>query len=130
MNICSSDIDLAKSIFTALGYMTRATVADIKSKKRVQELEKDFLKIRSNFQRFEEICKEYSLLKSVDSFSPGIEACLMQIINFLNTSGTCDDATLERLTNEAKKVNSVGIKLNLKIYLISYFYYFIRSVRK
>lgn len=104
MNICNGDIDLAKSIFTALGYMTRATVADIKSKKRVNELEKDYLKIRSNFQLFEEICKEYSLLKTVDNFSPGIEACLLQIINFLNTSGSCDDTTLDRIANEAKKV--------------------------
>lgn len=105
MNISNGDIDSLKSIFTIPGYMTRATVADIKTKKRKNELEKDFLKIRSNFH--EVICKEYSLLKTVENFSPGIEACLLQVINFLNTSGTCDEATLERIANKAKKVDSV-----------------------
>lgn len=110
MKIKNGDIDLAKSIFTALGYMTRETVADIKSKKKIYELEKDFLLIRSNYNKFQEICKAYPLLKFVDHFSMGIEAGLLQIVNFLNSDVSRDESIKKRLTDDAKMVNTIHEK--------------------
>lgn len=54
-------------------------------KKKINELEKDFLLIKSNYNMFQELCKTYLLLKFVDHFSAGVEAGLLQIINFLNS---------------------------------------------
>lgn len=110
MKIKNGDIDLAKSIFTALGYMTRETVADIKSKKKINELEKDFLLIRSNYAKFDELCKSYPLLKFVDNFAVGIEAGLLQIINFLNSDASRDESTKKRLVDDAKMVNTIHEK--------------------
>lgn len=109
MKIKNGDIDLAKSIFTALGYMTRETVADIKSKKKINELEKDFLLIRSNYSMFDELCKTYPLLKNIDNFSMGIEAGLFQIINFLNSDMSRDDSIKKRLADDAKTVNKIDV---------------------
>lgn len=105
MHIKNGDIDLSKSIFCALGYMTRETIAEIKTKKRVNELEKDFLRIRSNCNRYEELCAVYPLLKIVDHFTPGIEAGLLQIIHFLNADAVRDENALEKLVSEAKMVS-------------------------
>lgn len=104
MNIKTGDIDLAKSIFTALGFMTRETVAELKTKKRVTDLEKDFLKIRGNFDRYKELCDNNPLLKHVDNFAAGIEACLVQIVHFLNsTSDNCEN-TAKKILDDAKEI--------------------------
>lgn len=113
MNIKNGDIDLAKSIFTILGYMTRETIADIKTKKKVNDLEKDFLMIRSNLAKFQEICEGIPILKNVDRFSAGVEAGLLQIIHFLNTDATRDENVVERLFEEAKLVNYIILTNNL-----------------
>lgn len=105
MNIKEGDIDLVKSIFSALGYMTRETVTEIKSRKKINELEKDFLFIRSNYERFQELTKIFPLLKYVDHFSPGIEACLFQIIHFLNSDEKRDEYILKKLVDDAKVVS-------------------------
>lgn len=105
MKIKNGDIDLVKSIFTSLGYMTRETLTEIKSRKRINELEKDFLFIRSNYERFEELIKVFPSLKYVDHFSPGIEACLFQIIQFLNSDEKRDEIILKKLFDDAKVVS-------------------------
>lgn len=104
MNIKSGDIDLAKSIFTALGFMTSETVAELKTKKRVMDLEKDFLKIRGNFDRYKELCDNFPLLRHVDSFAAGIEACLVQIVHFLNSTSVFSEDTAKKIFDEAKKI--------------------------
>lgn len=104
MNIKSGDIDLAKSIFTALGFMTRETVAELKTKKRVTDLEKDFLKIRGNFDRYKELCDNYPLLRHVDNFAAGMEACLVQIVHFLNSTSDSSENTAEKILDHAKKI--------------------------
>lgn len=110
MKIKNGDIDLAKSIFTALGYMTRETVADIKSKEKIAELKKDFLLIRSNYAEFDEFCKSYPLLKFVDNFAKGIEAGLLQIISFLNSDASRDESIIKKLVDDAKRVNTINEK--------------------
>lgn len=109
MNIKDDDIDLAKSVFTILGYMTRGTVAEIKSKNRVNDLEKDYLKIRSNFNLFEQTCEAFPLLKNVDHFTPGVEACLLQIIHFLNMPRTWDETVVKKIVSDAKQASLMHI---------------------
>lgn len=113
MNIKNGDTDLATSIFTILEYMTRGRVAEIKSKKKVNDLEKDYLKIRSNFNRFEELCKAFPLLKNVDHFTPGVEACLLQIVNFLNMPGTWDETVVKKIVDDAKKASLISIFIQI-----------------
>lgn len=110
MNIKGGDIDLVKSIFTSLGYMTRETLTEIKTKKRINELEKDFLFIRSNYERFQELIKVFPSLKYIDHFSPGIEACLFQIIHFLNSDEKRDECVLKKLFDDAKVVSILKIE--------------------
>lgn len=104
MNIKEGDIDLVKSIFSSLGYITRETVTEIKTRKRINELEKDFLFIRSNYEKFQELIKVFPLLKYVDHFSPGIQACLFQIIQFLNSDDKRDECILKKLYDDSKVV--------------------------
>lgn len=75
----SEDVRQVKSVLTVLGYLTKSSLATIKTKSNVLQLEKDYMKIRQNSTKFGTACVKYPELIEVDSFTPGLMANIMNI---------------------------------------------------
>lgn len=103
------ELDQVKAVFTALGYTTKTSIASIKTKKKIQCLESDFVKIR--LMKLDSLCERFPVLKDVHFFGPGLQAVMLQIIKHLNGASkgslTTDDEDSIRvsLLKQLNKVN-------------------------
>lgn len=84
MDVYCDDFVQVKSVVTALGYLTKTSIASINSKKKIFELENEYMKLRGNIKKFEISCERFPCLKEIDSFSPGLKIILTDIVNHLN----------------------------------------------
>lgn len=84
LEVDADDIAQAKSVLTALGFLTKSSIASIRTPKRVRSLERDFTKIRLSPAKFDLLCSRYPLLSEIDLFTPGLGAVLLGIVNHLN----------------------------------------------
>lgn len=84
MGVTPEDLIEVKSIVTALGYLTRSSVATIRTNKKVSALENEYMKMRSNVTKFETVCARFPHLKAIDSFSTGLITILNGIVVHLN----------------------------------------------
>lgn len=108
LNAETEELDQVKAVFTALGFTTKTSIASIKTKKKIQYLENDFVKTR--LTKLDSLCERFPVLKTVDSFSPGLQAVMFQIIQHLNRTSksalVTDDENSIRLSL-LKQLNEV-----------------------
>lgn len=97
------DLVPAKSVLTALGFMTKASVASIKTARAISNLEKKFTQMVTNN---DEKLREFHALKGMKSFTPGMEMVLFNIITYLNGNSKADDVKTSKvkLYEQCKKV--------------------------
>lgn len=112
LNTDSEDLCEAKSVFSCLGYLTKSSIASIKSKKKIDALEIEYGRLRGSEKKFIVILKRYPALEGIDEFTPGLKAVMFQIICHLNRSkNSIDENNLEDeyrsiiLTQAEKVVN-------------------------
>lgn len=84
MDVNAVDLVEIKSIFCALGFMTKTSVASIKTLKKLISLEAEYIKMRSNVNAFQAVCNKFPALESIESFSSGIIATMNDVIAHLN----------------------------------------------
>lgn len=82
MEECEEDLYQVKSVLTFLGYMTKTSIASIKTTKGIEKLESEYTKLRSN--KSKEIFERFPGLESVDAFTPGIKSIILDITNYVN----------------------------------------------
>lgn len=83
----NNGLNQVKSVLTVLGYLTRSSMATIKTKKKIDSLEIEYMKLRSNVNKFESLCERFPDLKVIDSFTPGLVAILTNIVHHINRNG-------------------------------------------
>lgn len=86
LNTDSDDLCQAKSVFSSLGYLTKSSIASIKTKKKIDALEKEYSRLRWSEKKFEVYLKRYPALEGIDEFTPGLKAVMFQIVSHLNRS--------------------------------------------
>lgn len=82
-------------------------LATLKTKNKLIQIEKEFMKIRQNTTRFDSECIKFPALKEIDSFTPGLEAIILNIANTINKTGRkreidADDILKKVLANGRK----------------------------
>lgn len=104
----------AKSVFSCLGYLTKSSIASIKTKKKIDALEIEYSRIRCSEKKFKVNLKRYPALEEIDEFTPGLKAVMFQIVSHLNRSeNPFEDANLE---NEYR--NHISIQAEKVIYFV------------
>lgn len=107
LDVYEADLDQIKSIFTALGFMTMSSIASIKTLKKLNCLESEYMKMRSNKNTFEPLCAKFPSLKGIESFTSGITATMMDVIMHLNPkklqSTIADEATQKAMLESTQK---------------------------
>lgn len=121
MKVHSEDLSQAKSVLTVLGFMTRSSIATLKTTKKIDGLEHEYIKMRSIKQ--DDMDQRFPDLKMIDSFTPGMKSVILEIVSHLNQKQKVfdedhDQKMKEHLLEKAKKVgilliNTVCFDLNL-----------------
>lgn len=97
-----------KSVYTILGYFSKESLASIKSTRKINILESDYLKIVS--ANAEGIFARYPELKQIQSFTPGMKQMMINIATHLNkskqggTSDNCVENIRKNIFERTKKV--------------------------
>lgn len=103
-----SDIENVKVIFTALGYSTRESVSQNKTKAKLASLEHELLQMLSNKTVSENIQRKFPQIKSLLPFTSGMKSVILQVVRHINNKGRHDDVSIRdesvRLFVNAKKV--------------------------
>lgn len=92
----------------SVGYSTKASVARIKTTRKITCLEADYLKIRSANQ--DSFLTLYPELKSINAFTPGMKSMMFTITKYLNESEQSESAenstekVVQNIFERAKKV--------------------------
>lgn len=116
LNAEKEELDEVKAVFTALGFTTKKSIASIKTKKKIQCLENDFVKIR--LMKLDSLCERFPALKQIDCFGPGLQAVMFQIIQHLNKPSKCTLATDDEDSIRLfllKKLNVVICRIQIHI---------------
>lgn len=104
----AEDLIQVKSVYTILGFSTKQSVASIKTARKINSLESEYLKIVS--ANAEGIFARYSELKQIQSFTPGMKLMMINIATHLNeskqggTSDNCVEKIRKNIFERAKKV--------------------------
>ncbi|XP_031639982.1 kinesin-like protein KIN-14H [Contarinia nasturtii] len=108
MGECDEDLHQVKSVLTVLGYMTKMSVASIKTAKRIEKLEGEYTKMRTN--KPNEIFDRFPELKQIDAFTPGIKSIIMDVTTHMNRiqNPKCSEkeikSTKTRVLEQVKKI--------------------------
>lgn len=105
LNTDSDDLCQAKSVFSCLGYLTKSSIASLKTKKKVDALEMEYSRLRWPEKKFEVNLKRYPALEGIDEFTPGLKAVMFQIVSHLNRSENPIGAI--NLENEYQSIISI-----------------------
>lgn len=122
MGVKPEDLIEVKSIVTALGYLTRSSVATIKTNKKISALENEYLKMRSNVMKFESVCIRFPHLEVIDSFPTGLITVFNGIVAHLNGNPNefeDEEILIQKVLEQGKKVNKFFIPLVNRSLLIS-----------
>lgn len=101
LDVYDDDFVQIKSILTALGFMTSSSIASIKTQRKLNNIESEYMKIRSNSTNFEPLCAKFPALKGIDSFTSGITATMMDVIAHLNPKKIQQAIALDELDQKA-----------------------------
>lgn len=113
MNVDPDDVQDAVSVFSALGFSTRMSIATIKTIKNIKKLEDDYVRLRLMESKFSKICEKFPSLSEIESFSPGLIAVMSQITTFLrkpkvsSVGSSHEEKQYEKLLKKAKEVNII-----------------------
>lgn len=107
MKVHSEDLSQAKSVLTVLGFMTRSSIATLKTTEKIEGLEHEYIKMRSIKQ--DDMDQRFPDLKMIDSFTPGMKSVILEIVSHLNQKQTVLDQDHDQkmkgnLLEKAKKV--------------------------
>lgn len=112
MNVDPNEIQDAVSVFSALSFSSRMSIATIKTMKNIKNLEDEYVRIRLMESKFGKLCQKFPSLAEIDSFSPGLNAVMLQIATFLRKphDSTADEKKQHvKLLKKAKEVNFVFV---------------------
>lgn len=103
------DFKPVKSVLTVLGYLSKSTIATLKTKKKVNDLEVDYMKLRSNINKFNALCVRFPELKEIDTSPSGLVANIKDIAGRLsqseiNVEFDDEQSILQKLLAQGKKV--------------------------
>lgn len=98
-----------------LSYTTKSSVAALKSKKAVKDLEDEFLKRKSITTLLDKHYEKYPFLRDIVCFPSGLQIILMQIASFVSRS--CADSqptVIEKVLKaaECKEITAANILLS------------------
>lgn len=105
----AEDLIQVKSVYTVLGYLTKTSIASIKTTRKIAGLETDYLKIISSNP--EDVFTRYPDLRRVNSFTPGMKTMMVNIAGHLNeskhcaSSPDCEQKIKDGVFEKAKKVS-------------------------
>lgn len=111
----SEEILIPKVILSILSYTTKSSIAALKSKKAVKNLEDEFLKRKSTTTLLDKHYEKYPFLREIICFPSGLQITLMQIASFM--SRCCADSqatTIEKVLRAAdcKEITAANILLS------------------
>lgn len=101
LDVHDDDFIQIKSIFTALGFMTSPSIASIKTQRKLNNIESEYMKMRSNTINFEPLCAKFPALKGIESFTSGITATMMDVITHLNPKKIQQAIAVDEVAQEA-----------------------------
>lgn len=109
-----------KAVLSVLGFLTKSSIATIKTKKNISNLECEYMKLHSNITKFEKLCEKFPELKSIDFFTPGLIAVLTELVGHINckaksveNDAETEEAILDKLVEQCKKVCKDFAKSNV-----------------
>lgn len=91
--------------------MTKTSVATLKTKNKLAQIEKEFMKIRQNPSRFKSECDKFPVLEEIESFTPGLETIILNIASKINKTGRKKEIDVDDIL---KKVLANGIKVKIR----------------
>lgn len=94
-----------KSVFTVLRYLTKASVGTIKTAKKVDGLEADYMKIR--LINRQEMIERFAALETIISFTPGMKSMMLNIALRLNKHNSPPESTEDMKKNILELVKPV-----------------------
>lgn len=109
-----------KAVLSVIGFLTKSSIATIKTKKNISNLECEYMKLRSNVTKFEKSCEKFPELKSIDFFTSGLIAVLTELVGHINckakpveNDAETDEAIVDKLVEQCKKVCKDFAKSNV-----------------
>lgn len=97
----------------SLATSLKLQLPQFETKKKISELEKEYMKLRSNEKKFDSSCIRFPKLEEIDTFSAGLVAVIEGIVTHLNQSITDfenTDSIMEKLVQQCKKVRFEFVK--------------------
>lgn len=115
MGFKSEDVQTPNIILSILGYTTKNSIAALKSKKSVQNLENEFLKRKNTSTLIDKHYEKYPFLRDIICFPSGLQVTLLQIALFVSQyQENVQQTTTEKLLNasECKEITAANILLS------------------
>lgn len=102
-----NDFSQVKSVLSVLGYLTKSSISTIKNKKVISSLESEYMKLRSNENKFKSSCERFPDLKEIDHFTPGLIAVITELVSHINRKSKAaeyepEDLMLKKLVAKGK----------------------------
>lgn len=103
MGINSADVEIPKVVLSILGYLTESSIATLKSKKSVQNLENEFLKHKNTSTMIDKHYEKYPFLRDIICFPSGLQVILLQIASFVSRCHeNIERNTVDKVLNASK----------------------------
>lgn len=107
LDIPSVDVNEVKIVLAVLGYTIPESIAELKMKKHIRQLENELLQLQHNRQVFERISSQYPTINHILPFKFDFISSALQVIQYINKPRVNFDRTdcAKRIFESVKKVS-------------------------